>query len=141
MGMCDALHAALFACVEQGEGELLTPCDLTINSIHRDQDEPVAVKDGDSYGVCKLSMLASLSDASLARRATTLLLACLRTTGTLKVISEVPRKERYMIDLYTKLGFTQMSENGEPLDSGDDSPSHHESENLSPDSVIMFRRY
>merc|ERR1712203_914195 len=85
----------------------------TINSIHRDQ-ESVPVKDGDSYGVCKLSMLASLSDASLARRATTLLLACLRTTGTLKVISEVPRKERYMMDLYTKLGFTTMSEMGSP---------------------------
>ena len=86
-------------------------------------------------------MLASLSDASLARRATTLLLACLRTTGTLKVISEVPRKERYMIDLYTKLGFTQMSENGEALDSPEDSPSNHESGNFSPESLIMFRRY
>ena len=127
--------------VEQGEGELLTPCDLTINSIHRDSGEPIHVKEAETYGVCKLSMLASLSDASLARRATTLLLACLRTTGTLKVISEVPRKERYMIDLYTKLGFTQMSENGEALDSPEDSPSNHESGNLSPESLIMFRRY
>ena len=49
-------------------------------------------------------MLPSVLDASLSRRAVMLILACLRTCGTLKVLTEVPRKERYVIDLYTKLG-------------------------------------
>jgi protein O-GlcNAcase/histone acetyltransferase len=94
---------AQYPAVEAGEGELLTPCDLTVNTLHR-EPEPLTVEEAETYGVCKLAMLASLTDASLARRATTLLLACLRTSGTLKVVSEVLTKERYMMDLYTKLG-------------------------------------
>jgi hypothetical protein len=94
---------AQYPAVEAGEGELLTPCELTVNTLHRAPD-PLTVAEAETYGVCKLAMLASLSDASLARRATTLVLACLRTSGTLKVVSEVLTKERYMMDLYTKLG-------------------------------------
>ena len=68
---------AKYPAVEEGEGEMLTPCDLTINSLHR-EPEPLSIEEPESFGVCKLAMLPELPDASLARRATTLLLACLR---------------------------------------------------------------
>lgn len=110
--------------VEQDDGELLTPCDLTVNSLHREQ-APLRVEEPETYGVCRLAMHQT-GDASLARRATTLLLACLRTTGTLKVVAEVPRKEKYMMDLYTKLGFSGMEVQAEE---GEEGP------------VIMMRRY
>lgn len=112
--------------VEQGEGELLTPCDLAINTLHRDP-ELLVIDEPESYGVCKLAMLSNPPDASLARRATTLLLACLRTSGILKVVTEVPKKERYLTDLYTKLGFSQVPAAGEAEGEGG--------------SQLLFRRY
>merc|ERR1712080_188988 len=121
--------------VEQGEGELLTPCDLTINSLHRDLD-PLRIEHPETYGVCRLAMLATLPDSSLARRAMTLLLACLRTSGTLKVVSEVPKKEWYMTDLYTMLGFTPLAANGERIEV-EPGPSL----GSSPSPVYMFRAY
>ena len=94
-----------FPLVEPGEGELLTPCEAMINSLHTDPDPLPAFIDGpDSWALCRLAVLPSVSDASLSRRSTMLLLACLRTSGVLKVLVEVPRKERYMMDLYTKMG-------------------------------------
>jgi hypothetical protein len=45
-----------------------------------------------------------VTDYSLARRSTMLLLACLRTTGVLKVLAEVPKKEKLLQDLYTRIG-------------------------------------
>ena len=40
-----------------------------------------------------------------------LILACLRTSGVLKVISDIPKKDRYNLDLFTKLGrFNCMDE-------------------------------
>merc|ERR1712226_692803 len=117
---------------EQGEGELLTPCDLTVNSLHRDLD-PLRIDHPETFGVCKLAILASLPDSSLARRAITLLLACLRTSGTLKVVSEVPKKERYMTDLYTMLGFTPIAATGETVEA--------EAPSLGQPPVFMFRRY
>ena len=56
-------------------------------------------------------MLPSVLDASLSRRAIMLILACLRTSGVLKVISDIPKKDRYNLDLFTKLGrFNCMDE-------------------------------
>merc|ERR1711864_52438 len=83
--------------------ELLTPCDLTINSLHGEPGQlPSYIEDPDSWAICRLALVPSVMDASLARRSTMLLLACLRTSGVLQVLTEVPRKERYMVDLYTK---------------------------------------
>ena len=90
-----------FPLVEQGEGELLTQCKAVINSLH-----PAILR-----GLIKLAVLPSVLDASLSRRAVMLILACLRTCGTLKVLTEVPRKERYEIDLYTKQGSYQVGSN------------------------------
>ena len=91
--------------VEPGEGELLTPCEAVINSLHKEVGPlPGYIEGPDSWGLIKLAVLPSVLDASLSRRAMMLILACLRTCGTLKVLTEVPRKERYVIDLYTKLG-------------------------------------
>jgi protein O-GlcNAcase/histone acetyltransferase len=122
-----------YPAVELGEGELLTPCDLTVNSLHRDL-LPLAIEEPETYGVCKLAMLGSLPVASLARRAMTLLLACLRTAGTLKVVSEVLTKERYMTDLYTKLGFT-------PRGPVTVTSPEVEAPSLQQQAVFMFRRY
>ena len=55
--------------------------------------------------------MPSVLDASLSRRAIMLILACLRTSGVLKVISDIPKKDRYNLDLFTKLGrFNCMDE-------------------------------
>jgi len=114
--------------VEPGEGELLTPCEAMINSIHTDPEPLPAFIDGpDSWAVCRLAVLPSVSDASLSRRSTMLLLACLRTSGVLKVLVEVPRKERYMMDLYTKMGFMPLGE----------SPT----EPTGGETAYLFRRY
>jgi len=114
--------------VEPGEGELLTPCEAMINSIHTDPEQLPAFIDGpDSWAICRLAVLPSVSDASLSRRSTMLLLACLRTSGVLKVLVEVPRKERYMMDLYTKMGFMPLGE----------SPT----EPAASETAYLFRRY
>ena len=94
-----------FPLVEPGEGELLTTCEAVINSLHKEVGPlPSYIDSPESWGIIKLAVLPSVLDASLSRRAMMLILACLRTCGTLKVLTEVPRKERYVIDLYTKLG-------------------------------------
>ena len=80
-------------------------CEAVINSLHEEVGPlPSYIDSPESWGVIKLAVLPSVLDASLSRRAVMLILACLRTCGTLKVLTEVPRKERYVIDLYTKLG-------------------------------------
>ena len=68
---------------------------------------PAYIEGPESWGLIKLAVLPSGLDASLSRRAVMLILACLRTCRTLKVLTEVPRKERYVTDLYTKLGSYQ----------------------------------
>jgi len=47
--------------------------------------------------------------------------------GTLKVVSEVPRKEKYVFDLFKKLGFMPFTES--PTEESEDEKSY------------MFRRY
>merc|ERR1719192_1625229 len=117
-----------FPLVESGEGELLTPCEAMINSLHMEPEPLPAFIDGpDSWALCRLAVLPSVSDASLSRRSTMLMLACLRTSGVLKVLVEVPRKERYMMDLYTKMGFMPLGE----------SPS----EPIAGETSYLFRRY
>ena len=94
-----------FPLVESGEGELLTPGEVVINSLHKDPEPiPSCVEAPESWGLIKLCVLPAVLDASLSRRAVLLILACLRTSGTLKVVSEVPRKEKYVFDLFKKLG-------------------------------------
>ena len=94
-----------FPLVESGEGELLTPGEAVINSLHKDPDPvPGYIESPESWGLIKLSVLPAVLDASLSRRAVLLVLACLRTSGILKVLSEVPRKEKYVLDLFKKLG-------------------------------------
>jgi len=117
-----------FPLVEPGEGELLTPCEAMINSLHTDPEPlPSFIEGPDSWALCRLAVLSSVSDASLSRRSTMLMLACLRTSGVLKVLTEVPRKERYMMDLYTKMGFMPLA----------DSPT----EPSGGDTTHLFRRY
>jgi len=117
-----------FPLVEPGEGELLTPCEAMINSLHTDPEPlPLFIEGPDSWALCRLAVLSSVSDASLSRRSTMLMLACLRTSGVLKVLTEVPRKERYMMDLYTKMGFMPLA----------DSPT----EPSGGDTTHLFRRY
>ena len=94
-----------FPPVEQGEGELLTPGEVVINSLHKDPEPlPGYVEAPETWGLIKLCVLPAVLDASLSRRAVLLILACLRTSGTLKVVSEVTRKEKYVYDLFKKLG-------------------------------------
>ena len=94
-----------FPLVESSEGELLTPAEAVINSLHKDPDPlPGYIDTPDTWGTIKLAVLPSVLDASLSRRATMLMMACLRTCGVLKVLSELPKKEKYMLDLFTKLG-------------------------------------
>ena len=91
--------------MESGEGELLTPGEVVINSLHKDPEPlPGYVEAPETWGLVKLCVLPAVLDASLSRRAVLLILACLRTSGTLKVVSEVPRKEKYVFDLFKKLG-------------------------------------
>lgn len=91
--------------VEAAEGELLTTSEAVINSLHKDPEPlPGYIDSPDTWSVLKLAVSPSVLDASLSRRAIMLMLACLRTCGTLKVICEIPKKERYNIDLFTKLG-------------------------------------
>ena len=91
--------------VEATEGELLTPAESVINSLHKDVEPlPGYIDAPESWGVIKLALLSSVMDASLSRRAVMLLLACLRTSGVLKVLAEIPKKDRYFLDLFTKLG-------------------------------------
>ena len=94
-----------FPLVEAAEGELLTPGEAVINSLHQ---EPAAlpgyIEGPESWGLIKLAVLPAVLDASLSRRAVMLMLACLRTSGVLKVLTEVPKKEKYVLDLFTKLG-------------------------------------
>merc|ERR1719431_1861498 len=67
--------------IEPSEGELLTPCDLTVNSLHAEPGQlPSYIEDPDSWAICRLALVPSVTDASLARRSTMLLLACLRTS-------------------------------------------------------------
>lgn len=114
-----------FPLVEAGEGELLTPCELLINSLHEEPSPlPAGIDGPESWAVCRLAVLSSVLDASLSRRSTMLILACLRTCGVLKVVTEVPKKERYIIDLYTKMGFRPISE----IAGGED-------------TTYLFRRY
>ena len=102
-----------FPAIESSDGELLTPAETVINSLHSDLEPlPGYIDSPESWGLIKLSVLSSVLDASLSRRAVMLMLACLRTCGVLKVLSQVPKKERYMLDLFTKLGIifiTQFS--------------------------------
>ena len=91
--------------VEWSEGELPTPCETTINSLH--DSEPVVPPGLDSpeaWALVKIAYLPSVSDFSLASRATMLVLACLRTSGVLRALAEVPRKEKYVQELYSKIG-------------------------------------
>merc|ERR1719422_1562823 len=100
-----------FPLVESSEGELLTPAEAVINSLHKDPDPlPGYIDTPDTWGTIKLAVLPSVLDASLSRRATMLMMACLRTCGVLKVLSELPKKEKYMLDLFTKLGFMPLTE-------------------------------
>lgn len=117
-----------FPLVEPGEGELLTPCEAMINNLHKELEPlPTFIDGPDSWALCRLAVLASVSDASLSRRSTMLMLACLRTSGVLKVLTEVARKERYMMDLYTKMGFMPLAES--PTEPGGGDTAH------------LFRRY
>ena len=91
--------------VEPSEGELLTPCETTINSLHgQDPAIPAGLDSPETWAIVKLAYLPSVSDYSLARSSTMLILACLRTSGVLRVLAEVPRKEKYIQDLYTRIG-------------------------------------
>ena len=94
-----------YARVEEGEGgEMLTPCEATINALYSDPDLPPGLEGPESWAVVRLAILPQVTDYSLARRSTMLLLACLRTTGVLKVLAEVPKKEKLVQDLYTRIG-------------------------------------
>merc|ERR1719483_591070 len=95
--------------VDPNEGDMLTPCEVTINSLH-EEPAPHNVEDPEAWALCRLALLPTVIDASLARRSIMLLLACLRTSGVLKVLTEVSNKEKYMADLYTKLGFTWLAD-------------------------------
>jgi len=116
-----------FPAIESSDGELLTPAETVINSLHSDLEPlPGYIDSPESWGLIKLSVLSSVLDASLSRRAVMLMLACLRTCGVLKVLSQVPKKERYMLDLFTKLGFMPLVE----------SPASEQEENS-----YLLRRY
>jgi hypothetical protein len=92
--------------VEAGteEEEMLTPCEATINTLYRDPELPPGLESPESWAAVRLAILPVVTDYSLARRSTMLLLACLRTTGVLKVLAEVPKKEKLVQDLYTRIG-------------------------------------
>ena len=87
-------------------GELLTPCEATINSLHEgpEPELPTCVESPETWALIRLAFLPTVSDNSLAKRSTMLMLACLRTSGVLRVLAEVPRKEKYMQELYSKIG-------------------------------------
>lgn len=102
---------AKYSRVEPSEGELLTPCEATINSLHGSEPTvPTGLESPETYAVLRLAHLPSVSDSSLTRRAAMLILACLRTSGVLRAIAEVPKKEKYIQELYTKIGFTVLAE-------------------------------
>ena len=91
--------------VEPSEGELLTPCEATINSLHGpDPEMPKGLESPETWAMVKLAFLPTVYDSSLAKRSTMLMLACLRTAGVLRVLSEIPKKEKYMQELYAKIG-------------------------------------
>ena len=96
---------ATYPKVEASEGELPTQCEATINSLHGPEPQvPPGLDSPETWAIVKLAYQPSVTDYSLARRATMLILACLRTTGVLRALAEVPKKEKYIQDLYTKIG-------------------------------------
>jgi len=116
--------------VEKTEGELLTPCEVTINSLHEEEHSlPPGLIEETGWAVCRVTLLPTVSDASVSRRATMLLLACLRSSGVLRVFAEIPKKEKCLQDSYTKIGFTPLMESPAetPVDGGQ--------------FCYMFRRY
>ena len=91
--------------VEWSEGELPTPCETTINSFHEsDPVVPPGLDTPEAWALVRIAYLPSISDLSLASRATMLVLACLRTSGVLKALAEVPKKEKYVQEVYSKIG-------------------------------------
>jgi len=90
--------------VPEEEEQLLSPCEATVNTLYREPELPPGLESPESWGALRLAILPTVTDYSLARRSTMLLLACLRTTGTLKVLVEVPKKEKFVQDLYTRIG-------------------------------------
>ena len=87
------------------EGELLTPCEATINSLHGpDPEYPKGLDSPETWAIVRMAFLPSMTDNSLVKRSTMLMLACLRTSGVLRVLAEVPKKEKYIQELYSKIG-------------------------------------
>jgi len=100
-----------YAKVEAGEGELLTPCESTINSLYlTDPKAPRGLESPDSWALVRMAYLPTITDSSLTRRSIMLILACLRTSGVLRALTEVPKKEKFVQDLYTKIGFSVLTE-------------------------------
>lgn len=99
--------------VEKAEGELLTPCEATINSLHTEEPSiPSALAEEEGWAVCKVVILPTIPDTSIAKRATLLLLGCLRSSGVLRVFAEIT-KEKYAQQAYLGIGFTPLSEDEE----------------------------
>lgn len=94
-----------YAKVDAGDGELLTPCESTINSLYATNPEvPRGLESPESWALVKLAYIPTITDNSLARRSIMLILACLRTSGVLRALAEVPKKEKHVQDLYSKFG-------------------------------------
>lgn len=114
--------------VEKAEGELLTPCEATINSLHTEEPcMPPGLADEDGWAVCKVVILPTIPDTSIAKRATLLLLGCLRSSGVLRVFAEISNAEKYAQQAYLGIGFTPLTE----ADDSDKKPTYS----------YMFRRY
>jgi len=104
--------------VEHSDGELFTPCEATINSLHcQDPEIPPGLESPETMALIRLAILPTVTDQSLLKRSIMLLLACLRTSGVLRVVAEVPKKEKYMQEVYGKIGFTTV--NGVEVDTAD----------------------
>ena len=78
---------------------------VTINSLHEEEPHlPPGLVEETGWAACRIALLPTVNDGSLSRRATMLLLACLRSSGVLRVFTEITKKEIYAPELYTKIG-------------------------------------
>ena len=65
---------------------------------------PPGLESPETMALIRLAILPTVTDQSLLKRSIMLLLACLRTSGVLRVVAEVPKKEKYMQEVYGKIG-------------------------------------
>ena len=96
--------------------EMLTPIERMAASFHAADAEPLmppvlqanAEQLAQPWGVATMNVAANVSDVSLAKRLTMLVLACLRASGTFRLFVEVKAADLKMREFYASLGFQLM---------------------------------